>query len=200
MTRIIAGAASSTTLRVPRTGTRPTSDRVREAMFSSLESRDLVRGASVADLYAGTGALGLEAASRGAAGVVLVDRAAAAAAVCRDNARTVAGRVGGGVAIDVRAQPALGFLRGTTRSFDLVFVDPPYEVDESEIAEVLAALVPRLAPDALVVVERSKRSPEPVWPDGLAAHSKRTWGETVAWEAVPAQPEQDQPAAPSQSA
>lgn len=201
MTRIIAGAASSTTLRVPRTGTRPTSDRVREAMFSSLESRDLVDGAAVADLYAGTGALGLEAASRGAASVVLVDRASAAAAVCRDNARTVSSRIGGAVAIDVRAQPALGYLRGTTKRFDLVFIDPPYEVDELEIGEVLGALVPLLSPDALVVVERAKRSPEPTWPTGLEPRSKRTWGETVAWEAAPAVPAASaQPAAPSQSA
>ncbi|OII37538.1 16S rRNA (guanine(966)-N(2))-methyltransferase RsmD [Curtobacterium sp. MMLR14_010] len=183
MTRIIAGAAGSTTLRVPKSGTRPTSDRVREALFSSLESRGLVDDTAVADLYAGTGALGLEAASRGAVEVVLVDRGAAAAAACRENARIVKQRVPG-VRIDVHAQPALGFLRGTVRTFDLVFIDPPYEVTEHEIAEVLEALVPRLTADAVVVVERSKRSPEPSWPAGLEAFSKRSYGETVAWEAV----------------
>ncbi|WP_144765565.1 RsmD family RNA methyltransferase [Curtobacterium sp. 9128] len=183
MTRIIAGAAGSTTLRVPKSGTRPTSDRVREALFSSLEARGLVDDAAVADLYAGTGALGLEAASRGAVEVALVDRAAAAATACRENAKAVQRRVPG-VRVDVHAQPALGFLRGTVRTFDLVFIDPPYEVTETEIAEVLDALVPRLTPDAVVVVERSKRSPEPTWPAGLAPFSKRSYGETVAWEAV----------------
>ncbi|KTR03461.1 RsmD family RNA methyltransferase [Curtobacterium luteum] len=183
MTRIIAGAAGSTTLRVPKSGTRPTSDRVREALFSSLESRGLVDDTAVADLYAGTGALGLEAASRGAVEVVLVDRASGAAAACKENARAVQRRVPG-VRIDVHAQPALGFLRQTVRTFDLVFIDPPYEVAEHEIGEVLEALVPRLTRDAVVVVERSKRSPEPTWPAGLVPFSKRSYGETVAWEAV----------------
>ncbi|MBT2501623.1 16S rRNA (guanine(966)-N(2))-methyltransferase RsmD [Curtobacterium sp. ISL-83] len=183
MTRIIAGAAGSTTLRVPKSGTRPTSDRVREALFSSLEARGLIDDTAVADLYAGTGALGLEAASRGAVEVVLVDRASAAATACRENARLVKKQVPN-VRIDVHAQPALGFLRGTVRTFDLVFIDPPYEVTEHEIAEVLEALVPRLTQDAVVVVERSKRSPEPSWPAGLEAFSKRSYGDTLAWEAV----------------
>lgn len=183
MTRIIAGAAGSTTLRVPKSGTRPTSDRVREALFSSLEARGLVDDTSVADLYAGTGALGLEAASRGAVEVSLVDRAAPAAAACRENAKAVQKRVPG-LRVDVHAQPALGYLRTTAKTFDLVFIDPPYDVAESEITDVLDALVSRLTPDAVVVVERSSRSPEPSWPDRLRAFSKRAWGETVAWEAV----------------
>lgn len=184
VTRIIAGAAGSLTLRVPRSGTRPTSDRVREALFSSLEARGYVDAAEVLDLYAGTGALGLEAASRGAAAVVLVDRAAPAASACRDNVRAVTKRLHRKVPMNVHAQSALGYLRGTTRTFDLVFLDPPYEVDEDEIAAVLTALVPRLSPDAVVVVERSSRSPEPAWPDGLIPFSRRTYGDTVAWEAV----------------
>ncbi|PZF54963.1 16S rRNA (guanine(966)-N(2))-methyltransferase RsmD [Curtobacterium sp. MCSS17_008] len=183
MTRIIAGAAGSTALRVPRSGTRPTSDRVREALFSSLEARGLVDDAAVADLYAGTGALGLEAASRGAVEVVLVDRAAAAAQACRANAKAVQQRVPG-VRIDVQPQPALGYLRNTVRTFDLAFIDPPYDVAEQEVADVLEALVPRLTAGAVVVVERSKRSPEPTWPVGLEPFSKRSYGETVAWEAV----------------
>ncbi|MFZ7088462.1 16S rRNA (guanine(966)-N(2))-methyltransferase RsmD [Curtobacterium sp. RRHDQ10] len=183
MTRIIAGAAGSLTLRVPRSGTRPTSDRVREALFSSLQSRGLLDDAAVLDLYAGTGALGLEAASRGATDVVLVDRAAPAAAVCKENARAVKQRVRGTLALDVRAQSALGYLRDTARVFDLVFIDPPYEVDEDEVVEVLTALVPQLAPDAIVLLERSTRSPEPAWPDGLEAWSKRAYGDTMVWEA-----------------
>ena len=86
MTRIIAGFAGSLSLQVPRSGTRPTSDRVREAIFSALEARDAIDGAAVLDLYAGSGALGLEAASRGAAEAVLVERAKPAADVCRRNA------------------------------------------------------------------------------------------------------------------
>jgi 16S rRNA (guanine966-N2)-methyltransferase len=158
---------------------------VREALFSSLDARGLVDDAAVLDLYAGTGALGLEAASRGATDVVLVDRAAPAAAACKENARAVKQRVRGNLALDVHAQSALGYLRATSRVFDLVFMDPPYEVDEDEVVAVLEALVPRLSPDAVVLVERSTRSPEPAWPDGIEPFSKRSYGDTMVWEARP---------------
>ena len=86
MTRIIAGSAGGRTLRTPPgAGTRPTSDRVREAIFSALQARDALSGARVLDLYAGSGALGLEAASRGAASVLLVESDARAVSVIRDN-------------------------------------------------------------------------------------------------------------------
>ncbi|WP_066519818.1 16S rRNA (guanine(966)-N(2))-methyltransferase RsmD [Curtobacterium ammoniigenes] len=188
MTRIIAGAAGSLTLRVPRSGTRPTSDRVREAIFSSLEARDLLDGAAVLDLFAGTGALGLEAASRGAAEVTLVDGAAAAVAVCRQNAHAVTGRLGDAASIAVVGQPAAAYLRTTTRMFDLVFIDPPYEGTAAELDAVLAALAAHLTPDALVVVERAKRSPEPGWPSSLERVARRAYGETIVWEARPASP------------
>lgn len=194
MTRIIAGAAGSLALRVPKSGTRPTSDRVREAVFSSLEARDLVDGARVADLYAGSGALGLEAASRGAVAVTLVDNAPAAAAVCRQNARAIVPRLGPEVVIDVVAQAAASYLRASQKVFDLVFVDPPYEGTDPDLAAVLGALPARLAPDAVVVVERAKRSGEPTWPHGLARTARRVYGETVIWEA------RLQPIPPSQSA
>src|ERR1700710_2660257 len=96
MTRIIGGFAGSLTLEVPRSGTRPTSDMVREAIFSALVARDLIAGARVLDLYAGSGALGLEAASRGAASVTLVDSSAAAAAACRKNAAHILKAAPGG--------------------------------------------------------------------------------------------------------
>jgi 16S rRNA (guanine966-N2)-methyltransferase len=89
MTRIVAGFAGSLTLAVPKTGTRPTSDRVREAIFSALEARDALRFARVLDLYAGTGGLGLEAASRGARSVVLVEKSQSAALMCRKNTEAV---------------------------------------------------------------------------------------------------------------
>jgi 16S rRNA (guanine966-N2)-methyltransferase len=195
MTRIISGAAGSLILRVPKSGTRPTSDRVREALFSSLQARDLIGGASVADLYAGSGALGLEAASRGATDVVLVDRAAPAAAACRENARDLKRRLGAAVFIDVYAQPALAYLRQASRTFDLVFIDPPYEILEDELTSVLEALAPRLDPEAVVIVERSRRSPEPTWPAGLESTGSRSYGDTVIWEAETT----DQPTRPSQS-
>ncbi|WP_350349628.1 RsmD family RNA methyltransferase [Agromyces sp. G08B096] len=204
MTRIIAGFAGSLSLQVPRSGTRPTSDRVREAIFSALESRDAVDGARVLDLYAGSGALGLEAASRGAAEVVLVERAKPAADVCRRNAdallRTArAGRPrSGGSApavprIRVAAQSVSTYLEHASDSVDLVFIDPPYELGEAELGRELAALAPLLAEDAVVVVERSSRSPEPSWPVGIAPERRRDYGETTLWWASA-----DQPAPPSQ--
>jgi 16S rRNA (guanine966-N2)-methyltransferase len=184
VTRIIAGYAGSTALAVPKTGTRPTSDRVREALFSALEARDEIRGLRFADLYAGTGALGLEAASRGAASVVLVEKAPPAARVCRENARLVASRAPRGVtpSIDVAPASVRGWLAGRApASLDVVFIDPPYELDDDALDGDLEALLPALAADALVVVERRTRSGEPAWPAGLALETKRSYGDTTLW-------------------
>ncbi|UOE45403.1 16S rRNA (guanine(966)-N(2))-methyltransferase RsmD [Agromyces larvae] len=192
MTRIISGFAGSLALRVPRSGTRPTSDRVREAIFSALESRDLVDGARVLDLYAGSGALGLEAASRGAAEVVLVERSKPAADVCRANADAVrrAAPRSGTPRIRVDARPVAAHLEHSDATADLVFIDPPYDLGEPELARDLALVVPRLSPDAVVVVERSSRSPEPTWPAGLEPARRRDYGETTLWwaDAAPAGP------------
>lgn len=183
MTRIIAGYAGSLALAVPRSGTRPTSDRVREAIFSALEARDAIDGARVLDLYAGSGALGLESASRGAAEVVLVERAKPAADVCRRNAEAVRRAAPRGAAPEIRvANRAVGaFLEQPTGPWHLVFIDPPYELGEAELSRELAALAPMLDEDALVVVERSARSPEPIWPDGMALERRRDYGETTLW-------------------
>ena len=194
VTRIVAGAAGGRTLQVPGKGTRPTSDRVREALFSRLEHLDAVDGARVLDLYAGSGALGLEAASRGAADVVLVDSARGAVDACRRNVATL------GLPVRVVAERVLTYLqRPGDGPSDLVLVDPPYELGEEDLASVLTALVPHLATHAVVVVERSSRSPEPEWPDvptgrltttaGGAARlpgrlvrtDQRRYGETVLW-------------------
>lgn len=155
-------------------------------MFSALEARDAVHGAQVLDLYAGSGALGLEAASRGAVEVVLVERAAPAAAVCRDNARAVQKAAPGKLAVSVAARSVQSYLDAAVGTFDLVFLDPPYDVPESELASNLRALPRVLSDDALVVVERSTRSPEPVWPEGLVAVRSKKYGETTVWWAEPA--------------
>jgi 16S rRNA (guanine966-N2)-methyltransferase len=198
MTRIIAGSAGSLTLAVPRSGTRPTSDRVREAIFSALESRDAIEGATVLDLYAGSGALGLEAASRGAAEVVLVEKAKSAADVCRRNADAVtraARATGQGVRIRVAPRTVGAYLEGAAAGFDLVFVDPPYELAEQPLARDLALLAPLLSDDAVVIVERSSRSPEPTWPAGIVPDRRRVYGETTLWWASAAQP--DRPSQPA---
>lgn len=185
MTRIVAGIAKGRVLKVPLKGTRPTSERVREALFSRLEHMGVLEGAHVLDLYAGTGALGLEAASRGAASVELVEKAPGAARILSENIRVT------GLAARARRSSVESFLatregRPLVGEVDLVLVDPPYDLPEEELAEVLALLGPWLAPDALVVVERSTRSPEPQWPDFLVLEDERRWGETLAWFAGPA--------------
>lgn len=199
MTRIIAGFAGSLALAVPDAGTRPTSDRVREAIFSALESRDTIRGAQVLDLYAGSGALGLEAASRGAASVTLVERGPAAARACRENAERVRGNAPttGSPAIVVAHQAVQSFLNGVTcrtpnadlgtdppagaAPWDLVFLDPPYELGDDELLASLRSLIPLLAPDAVVLVERAARSREPAWPPPLQLDRSKSYGDTTLW-------------------
>ncbi len=165
--------------------TRPTSDRVREALFSRLEHRGLLVDKHVLDLYAGSGALGLEAASRGASRVLLVESDRKAAKVIARNIETV-GAAGVRVVTDtvervLRAGPPAGI------RVDLVFLDPPYDISEAALTEVLGALVEHgwLAPDAFVVVERSTRSPQPSWPAGLELSGEKRYGETAVWFAEP---------------
>ncbi|HET6694105.1 MAG TPA: 16S rRNA (guanine(966)-N(2))-methyltransferase RsmD [Pedococcus sp.] len=188
MTRIISGKVGGLRLQTPAgSGTRPTSDRVREALFSRLEHLDVVAGAAVLDLYAGSGALGLEAASRGAASVLLVESDRGAAAVARRNAALT-----GIPGITVRAATVERTLTVPPPApCDLVFIDPPYDIGEEVLEGILTALVKQrwLSPDAMVVVERSSRSPEPRWPDGLEAEGERRYGETKVWFAGVPEPE-----------
>ncbi|MGL5859799.1 MAG: 16S rRNA (guanine(966)-N(2))-methyltransferase RsmD [Phycicoccus sp.] len=182
MTRIIAGTAGGRVLRTPRgSGTRPTSDRVREAVFSALEARDAVRGARVLDLYAGSGALGLEAASRRAASVVLVESDRRAAAVAVANIRSL--RLPGVLVRTGAVSSVLSREPAPDDAADLVFADPPYDLGEPALETVLERLAAGwLALDGLVVVERSSRSPEPAWPAGLArSGGPRRYGGTTVW-------------------
>ncbi len=180
MTRIIAGAAGSLALAVPDAGTRPTSDRVRESLFGALEAADRIAGAAVLDLYAGSGALGLEAVSRGAASVDLVERAPRAAAVAERNARAV-GRSVPAAHVRVHRADVEAFLRSASGSYDLVFVDPPYDLGDDTLAAALGRLGLRLAPDALVVIERATRSGAPRLPEGLEVVRDRRYGDTTLW-------------------
>lgn len=176
MTRIVAGSAGGRTLAVPPRGTRPTSERVREALFSRLEHLDAVEDARVLDGYAGSGALGLEAASRGAARVVLVEWGKVAADVCRANVAAL----GFTERVDVvRERVETYVVRPAVQPWDLVLLDPPYDVPDTTLAEVLAALVPALTVESVVVVERSTRTPAPPWPAGMHGFDTRTYGETA---------------------
>lgn len=188
VTRIVAGVAGGRRLEVPSAGTRPTSERVREALFSRLDHLGVVDGARVLDLYAGSGALGLEAASRGAHEVTLVDSARAAVAACRRNVAAL------GLPVTVVAATAGVYLGRDVGPFDLVLADPPYDVGEAALAQVLAALAPRLDPQAVVVVERSRRSPEPTWPTALARVDRRDYGDSALWFAEPTPEPASEPA------
>ncbi|WP_433698373.1 16S rRNA (guanine(966)-N(2))-methyltransferase RsmD [Nocardiopsis sp. CA-288880] len=186
MTRIIAGTARGRRISAPDgRNTRPTSDRAREALFSSAQS-DLgpLDGLRVLDLYAGSGAIGLEALSRGAAHALLVEADRKAAQVIRDNI-AVLGFSGARLAAD-RVERVLG-QDNPGAPYDLVVADPPYAVTDDEVAAVLRDLAGRgwLTPDALVVVERSKRGAEPAWPPGLEPDRSRGYGEAVLWYARP---------------
>nr|NLD41727.1 16S rRNA (guanine(966)-N(2))-methyltransferase RsmD [Actinomycetales bacterium] len=179
MSRIISGEFRGRTLAVPKSGTRPTSDRVREAIFSALDSRDAIRGARVLDLYAGSGALGFEALSRGAAHLTSVDAARPAASVIRANAHLLGVRP---TVITAKTATILaaGISRVSGAPFGLVFLDPPYghAVDGD-----LAALADGdwLTEGALVVVEGAARSPSPAFPARLGEPTEKRYGDTVVW-------------------
>jgi 16S rRNA (guanine966-N2)-methyltransferase len=170
----VAGAAGGRRLAVP-TGraTRPTADRVKEALFSSLAADPGLAGARVLDLYAGSGGLGLEAASRGAAAVTFVENAAAALRALRANVAAVglAGLTVVGERVETwLAAPFAG------PPYDIALLDPPYA---DAVEPSLAALVDggRLAPGATVVVERASRAAGIAWPDGLMPLRDRRYGE-----------------------
>jgi len=183
MTRIISGLAGGRLIQTPPgSATRPTSDRVREALFSRLEHLDVVHQGKVLDLYAGSGALGLEAASRGAASVVLVESEWAAVAVIRQNIADL-GLPGVSIRAETVEKALLAGPGPETSRRDLVLADPPYDVTEDALGDVLGLLVTRgwLSEEAFVVVERSARSPEPRWPQGLEGAGERRYGDTKMW-------------------
>jgi 16S rRNA (guanine(966)-N(2))-methyltransferase RsmD len=160
---------------VPRTGTRPTTDRVRESLFNVLASRVDFEGASVLDLYAGSGALGLEALSRGATSAVFVESDHRAAAVIAKNIASLE------VPAAVRRGPVAAVLAGgADRPVDVVFADPPYDVGDAEIAQMLTALVEGgwVSAGTVVVVERAASGPSLTWPDGWQPWQTRRYGDT----------------------
>ncbi len=185
MTRIIGGLAGSRQLTSPAKVTRPTSDRIRESIFNRLASRDLLDGARVLDLYAGTGALALEAISRGAISAMLVERDGKAAAVCIKNSQLVQKALekeGFFEAVTKVANKSVqNFLKTDGGEYDLVFIDPPYEVVNEEVIQNLEALLPRLTKDAVVMVERSSRSEALTIPAGLEIDEEKSYGDTVVY-------------------
>jgi 16S rRNA (guanine966-N2)-methyltransferase len=181
MTRIIAGTAKGRRLAVPA-GARPTSDRAREGLFASVAaSLGTLDGACVADLYAGSGAVGLEALSRGAADVILIEADRAAVRVIRDNIETL--KLPGAELLPGLVERVLTRGPGTAPPRDFVFADPPYAASDGEVTRVLELLADRgwLAAGALVAVERATRSSPPAWPRGYQQDRSRRYGEGTLW-------------------
>lgn len=181
MTRIIGGSAGGRRITAPRgSNTRPTTDRVREALFSAIEAWcGSLSGLRFLDLYAGSGAVGLEARSRGAGVVTFVEQDRRTAALIRQNAKTLTMNH-----VEVLSSSvAAALARTPVAPYDVAFLDPPYPLPNADVAETLRLLVEHdwLVPGALVVVERSARGPAPVWPEGLTAAKERSYGETVLW-------------------
>jgi len=185
MTRIIGGVARGRRLAVPPSGTRPTSDRVRESLFSTLESELRAAGAawpdtSVLDVFAGSGALGLEALSRGAAAVVLVEKSRAAARTITANIEAVDCPGALVLVRDARQLPA-GPPPGAPAI--VCMLDPPYDWPVADLRDLLAGLARAgwLSDGAIVVVERPARDPGRPFPDTWPEARRRTYGDTALW-------------------
>ena len=182
MARVIAGEAGGRRLAVPGgRDTRPTSDRAREGLFATIASlAGPLAGARVLDLYAGSGAVGLEALSRGAEHALLVEDGARAAHVIRKNIEAIG--LPGAVLAAGRVERVLA--RGPQGGrYDVVFADPPYALPDAEVTRMLTALAEQgwLAPGALVIVERATRSGPFRWPDGFVPDRARRYGEATFW-------------------
>lgn len=179
MTRIIAGSARGRRIAVPAQGTRPTSDRVREACFAALDAMLLREGRTwselhVVDLFAGSGALGFEAASRGAASVLLVERARPALKVLRQNAAALAL-----AACRIESADALTWSPVPGSPIDVLLADPPYDLPDAAVRGLIVSLRPRLAPGFIVVVERRRGDACPLPQEWEI--TERRYGDTVLW-------------------
>lgn len=190
---LIAGRLKGFTLQTPKSGTRPTTDRAKEGVFSHLESENMLQGVRALDLYAGTGALGFEALSRGAVSVTLIDSSQQAISLLR----AAAGRLRRHPAYDpatmhveVEKIPAERYVRQLSRQgdqqFDLVFMDPPYALKDEEFDAILKQLVESgsLTDVCEIVAERSASSHAPTPPDGWEIEESRKYGETMMWYLV----------------
>ncbi|AXR73290.1 MULTISPECIES: RsmD family RNA methyltransferase [Auritidibacter] len=193
MNRIIAGAAGGLRLKtLAGDHTRPSAARTKEAVFSWLETKGWLDNTRVLDLFAGSGALGAEAASRGAQQVISVDNHRQAVAVARDNAQAVNRALGGSrKVITVRQATVEKFLpllatrlageKNAHGDFDLALADPPYPIEGEKLDQVLALIFPALVVDGLLVLERSARSQPPRFPAATEIIDTRTYGESAVF-------------------
>ncbi|KFJ08226.1 putative rRNA (guanine-N(2)-)-methyltransferase [Bifidobacterium tsurumiense] len=191
---VIAGRFKGVALEAAKAGTRPTTDRTKEAIFSRLDAWGVLRDARILDLYAGTGALGIEAMSRGGQELVSVESAApmtAAIAKTLTSLKRHSAWSNDMRAVAVRGKAERYVERYSGSAFDVVFIDPPYAVSTEDCEELLGNMVGAhmLDPDALIVLERSARSEQPVPPEGWQISERRVYGETAVYyiESLPSQ-------------
>jgi len=178
MTRVVAGSYGGRRLAVPPSQTRPTSEKVREALGSALNALDAITGVSVLDLYAGSGAVAIELLSRGAERAVLVEQNKQAAGIARKNLASVDGSG------EVVTSSVISFVGApASQQFDVVFIDPPYDLPTADVQAVLASLATNnwLAPDAVVVVERRHRDGAIEWPPGIRSYRNKRYGDTTLY-------------------
>ncbi len=182
MTRVIAGELRGRNLKVPEAGTRPTAERVREAIFSSLTSLDAIAEVNVLDLYAGSGALGIEAISRGANSCVFVENNKNASLMVSKNIADL--KVKGQV---IEAKVETVFTNPPTTKLgmpaQLVFLDPPYETSYEQITKVLLLGLENqwFSADAILVLETGKRNGDFVWPEVFESLREKSYGDTRVW-------------------
>lgn len=177
MTRIVGGRLSGRRIITPPgNATRPTAEKVRAAIANALHAVGGIDGAAVLDLYAGSGALGIELASRGARRVVLVERHRAAQTAIRASLDAL-----GTPEVHLHPGDVLTYASAPGEVFDIVLADPPYDTDDDALRAVLEALVAagRLAPHADIVIERSARRGEFAWPEPLVAARSKRYGDTM---------------------
>jgi 16S rRNA (guanine966-N2)-methyltransferase len=183
VTRIIAGAIGSLQLKPAAKATRPTSDRVKESLFAKLDAMGVIEGAKVLDLFAGTGALGLECASRGATSIDLVERDRNAFGLLEQNVKSsLSSFEKQGISNKIQAHnlAAERYLKSAAAGFNLVFIDPPYDFPNSELEHLLQAIAGLLSEEGLVIVERSSRS-EQLAIESLELQSSKSYGDTAVW-------------------
>ena len=184
MSRIISGLAGSIRLATAATGTRPTSDRVKESVFGTLEALDAIKDAEVLDLFAGTLALGLEALSRGAAGLVGIEKHRSALEVCLRNASAVGtalSAAGSRPPMEIKLTDSFSYLKSTPKKFDLIFADPPYNFALDQVALLLELCADVLNLDGVLVLEQSGKVKGLEAPETLELDKRREYGDTAVF-------------------
>ena len=195
--RVISGRFKGVALTTPKAGTRPTTDRTKEAIFSHLNSWGVLDDARVLDLFAGTGALGIEALSRGARELVAVESSAPAAALIAQTLTALKHNRSWELGMSARVIKARAEKYAACASavapFDVIFIDPPYAFETEACNQLLADLASRelTSSNTVIMLERSTRSEEPTAPENWEITDRRDYGETAVYYIEPSEPISD---------